>query len=223
MAFAKEKNYSVSSGLEDGEEIVTNGTFTVDAAAQLQGKKSMMNKSGGKTKTGHEGHIGMQGGAENKVSGASIMETKLPQAFQTALQVALKPYFDMVNAFVTSNPNQVATFAKATAETINAISISDLGKMEKSHLSKSVEMLDAISSTMDIRRQRDHLVNLNENMVALAMHIKSPSEALNVQKCPMANKNQGAIWLSTEKEIKNPYYGEEMLTCGSVVEVIDVP
>jgi Cu(I)/Ag(I) efflux system membrane fusion protein len=46
--------------LENGEEIVTNGTFTIDAAAQLQGKKSMMNKKGGKTMTGHEGHDGME-------------------------------------------------------------------------------------------------------------------------------------------------------------------
>ena len=41
----------------NGNEIVTNGTFTVDAAAQLQGKKSMMNKEGGKVMTGHEGHL----------------------------------------------------------------------------------------------------------------------------------------------------------------------
>jgi len=33
--------------LENGDEIVTNGTFTVDAAAQLQGKNSMMNKDKG--------------------------------------------------------------------------------------------------------------------------------------------------------------------------------
>ncbi len=48
--------YMVHSGLKNGEEIVTNGTFTVDAAAQLQGKKSMMNKSVGITTPGHEGH-----------------------------------------------------------------------------------------------------------------------------------------------------------------------
>ena len=36
--------YMVVSGLQAGDEIVTNGTFTVDAAAQLQGKKSMMNQ-----------------------------------------------------------------------------------------------------------------------------------------------------------------------------------
>jgi len=54
------ENYEVISGLSSGDEIVTNGTFTVDAAAQLQGKKSMMNKEGGKTTTGHEGHTGMK-------------------------------------------------------------------------------------------------------------------------------------------------------------------
>ncbi len=48
--------YIVLSGLGNGDEIVTNGTFTVDAAAQLKGKKSMMNEAGGKTLTGHEGH-----------------------------------------------------------------------------------------------------------------------------------------------------------------------
>ncbi|WP_158978615.1 efflux RND transporter periplasmic adaptor subunit [Cellulophaga sp. L1A9] len=49
-------NYQVLEGLNNGDELVTNGTFTVDAAAQLQGKKSMMNKNSGKVMTGHEGH-----------------------------------------------------------------------------------------------------------------------------------------------------------------------
>jgi Cu(I)/Ag(I) efflux system membrane fusion protein len=35
--------YVVMDGLAEGEEIVTNGTFSVDAAAQLAGKTSMMN------------------------------------------------------------------------------------------------------------------------------------------------------------------------------------
>ena len=53
-------SYEVLTGLDQGDEIVSHGTFTIDAAAQLQGKKSMMNKEGGKTTTGHEGHTGMK-------------------------------------------------------------------------------------------------------------------------------------------------------------------
>lgn len=215
------ENYSVTFGLEDGDEIVTNGTFTVDAAAQLQGKKSMMNKSGGKTLTGHEGHLGMQGGTKNVTSAVSTMEMKLPQASQTAFQTALIPFLKMKDAFVAGDTGQVSDFAKTTAEKMKAIGVNDLGKMEKSHISKSVEMLEAISSNPDLVNQRGHLVILNENMVALAMNIKSPSKTLYVQKCPMANSNKGAVWLSTEKEIKNPYYGDQMLTCGSVIIVIN--
>jgi membrane fusion protein, copper/silver efflux system len=45
------ESYVITDGLKEGEEIVTNGTFSVDAAAQLEGKPSMMNPHGGKTST----------------------------------------------------------------------------------------------------------------------------------------------------------------------------
>jgi Cu(I)/Ag(I) efflux system membrane fusion protein len=41
-------SYIVINGLYEGEEIVTQGTFSVDAAAQLAGKPSMMNPERGK-------------------------------------------------------------------------------------------------------------------------------------------------------------------------------
>jgi Cu(I)/Ag(I) efflux system membrane fusion protein len=43
------ESYVITDGLTEGEEIVTSGTFSVDAAAQLEGKPSMMNPHGGKT------------------------------------------------------------------------------------------------------------------------------------------------------------------------------
>jgi len=48
--------YVVLSGINEGDEIVTNGTFTIDASAQLAGKRSMMNDEAGRAVTGHEGH-----------------------------------------------------------------------------------------------------------------------------------------------------------------------
>lgn len=49
-------SYVILSGLSDGEEIVTNGTYIIDASAQLSGKQSMMNETAGSIVTGHEAH-----------------------------------------------------------------------------------------------------------------------------------------------------------------------
>ena len=50
------EGYIVLNGLQNGDDIVTNGTFTVDAAAQLKGKKSMMNEEAGEVKISHTNH-----------------------------------------------------------------------------------------------------------------------------------------------------------------------
>ena len=48
-------HYVVNEGLEEGESVVTNGAFKIDAAAQLKGSQSMMNPNEGKhSLSGHE-------------------------------------------------------------------------------------------------------------------------------------------------------------------------
>ncbi len=41
------------------------------------------------------------------------------------------------------------------------------------------------------------------------------------QDCPMVNGDKGAFWLSTFREIKNPYFGEAMLSCGETRETLE--
>lgn len=209
----------VTSGLKAGEEIVTNGTFTVDAAAQLQGKKSMMNKEGGRTMTGHEGHIGMK---ENVVSdnSSAMMKMEFSDSFQEQFEIGLPAYLKLKDALVASDANQTSMEAKAMMEVLEKIDDSKLGNMEKTHFSKIIEMLNAIAVNQDIENQRTHFVILNENMVAIASNLNSLDDTLYVQQCPMANSNKGAVWLSAEEEIRNPYYGDAMLTCGSVIDSI---
>ncbi|MFS4416023.1 efflux RND transporter periplasmic adaptor subunit [Maribacter sp. 2307ULW6-5] len=209
--------FMVASGLQEGDEIVTNGTFTVDAAAQLQGKKSMMNKSGGKTMTGHEGHLGMQNTGSETTS-SSTMKMELPETVQAAFQSALTPYLRMKDAFVASDAEQVSTFSKETLGVLKSISDSDLGRMEQAHISKIKKMLMSISESDDIENQRDHFVVLNQNFVPIVRTIQGLNQKVYIQKCPMANNNKGAFWISKDKAISNPYYGEQMLTCGSVID-----
>jgi|TARA_R110002020_G_scaffold396281_4_gene606500 Cu(I)/Ag(I) efflux system membrane fusion protein len=197
------ETYQVSDGLNSGDEIVTNGTFTVDAAAQLQGKKSMMNQQMMPDESAMMGD----------------MEMSFSNAFSSDFSEALPSYLKMKDAFVASDAGQVSAFAKTTSEKLKTISTDDLGTMEKQHLTKSIEMLDAIANNIILENQRSHFVILNENILPIAMNIEN-SINYYVQKCPMANNNKGAVWLSTEEEIKNPYYGDAMLTCGSVIDTI---
>ena len=209
----------VTFGLNAGEEVVTNGTFTLDAAAQLQGKKSMMNKSGGRTTTGHEGHTGMQ--ENNKMETMEhSMKMELPVPFQTSFRQALPAYLKMKDAFVASDSDRIALEAKTALEGFRKLDLSNIGTMEKGHLNKSLEMLAAISKNQDLKNQRAHFVILNENLVALASNLESLDGTLYVQQCPMADNNKGAVWLSTEQEIRNPYFGDTMLTCGSVIDSV---
>ena len=41
------------------------------------------------------------------------------------------------------------------------------------------------------------------------------------QFCPMANSDKGAIWLSSNEKIMNPYFGAAMLSCGTIQKIVE--
>jgi Cu(I)/Ag(I) efflux system membrane fusion protein len=190
------EHYQVSSGLKDGDEIVTQGTFTVDAAAQLQGKKSMMN------------------------SGLSSKKA-LPIAIQQVLKSSISPYLEMKNAFVLSDGVEVSAFAKATLNAMKVRSNTDLSSDLQSLLKSSENLLSSIATTTDLETQRSYFIDFNAGFIALIHQIENLDKLLYVQQCPMVSNNTGAIWLSADASVKNPYYGDAMLTCGSVIEELE--
>ena len=202
----KGDSFVVVSGLKNGDEIVTNGTFTVDAAAQLQGKKSMMNQVDGE---------------KNAMEVITEMKMTFPEIFQKRFREVLASYLQMKDAYVASDAKQVSTFSKVALNKLQSIEDDELGTMEKAHLSKIIQALKTISENNDLKNQREHFVVLNENMIPIVKNIQNIESQIFIQKCPMANNNMGAIWMSREKEIQNPYYGAAMLTCGSVIEILN--
>lgn len=191
--------FQILEGLKKGEEVVTNGTFTVDAAAQLQGKSSMMNQ---------------------KDDEPVLMKMKLPDNFQKEFGQVLEEYFQLKDALVASDSNQVAGYAKTALEKMKNIDRDSLGKMPLAHLSKIEQMLKAISKNNKLKDQRAHFVMLSENMIQLVSNMKDLKAPVYMQHCPMADNHYGANWLSRSEEIRNPYYGEEMLDCGEVKSIL---
>jgi len=73
-------------------------------------------------------------------------------------------------------------------------------------------------SKSEIKEQRVAFKQLSEevtNIIAIA----GTNAKLYVQYCPMYDR--GSAWLSSEKDIKNPYYGSKMLACGNVKKEIN--
>lgn len=70
--------------------------------------------------------------------------------------------------------------------------------------------------------QRDNYALLSTEFIALLRKSGMEQGELYIAHCPMARNDQGADWVSHTKEIRNPYFGADMLTCGSVTETIAV-
>ncbi len=220
------ENYEVLEGLSNGDEIVTNGTFTVDAAAQLQGKKSMMNKGGGKTTTGHEGHLGVEETASvNNENHSNINERlKVSKSFQNQLKVVLNEYIKLKDAFVRDDSNNAMEESKKLVESLSKVDMKLLMDKEAHNhwmtLEKEIKIAAiSISNTSDIKEQRNHFKSLSLHL-AKTIQLFGVNENVYYQFCPMADDNNGAYWLSKEQKVINPYFGDTMLTCGEVKQVI---
>ncbi len=80
--------------------------------------------------------------------------------------------------------------------------------------------LYAIANSGTVAEQRVAFEKLSIELYNLVSTNGAQQELLYKQYCPMAFNNKGAFWLSTEKEILNPYFGDAMLHCGSIQETI---
>jgi Cu(I)/Ag(I) efflux system membrane fusion protein len=219
--------YEIVEGLNAGDEIVTNGTFTVDAAAQLQGKKSMMNKDGGKTTTGHEGHLGMNETTsvknENHLNRNERMSVS--KDFQNQLKVVFNEYIKLKDALVKEDSKKGIAVSKKLLDNLLKVNMKLLeDKAAHNHwvsLEKEIKIAAmSISNTSNIKNQRNHFKHLSSNLVS-ALEVFGINEKVYHQFCPMADANKGAYWLSKEEKVINPYFGDAMLTCGEVKQVIE--
>ena len=189
--------FVIASGLDAGEEVVTNGTFSVDAAAQLAGKPSMMNRPG-----------------------TQSLET--PLAFREQITNLANAYFGVKNALVEDNVVAAQEAAKKMEDVLESVNMGLLkGEAHDRWMPLSGQLSDAgahIGRSDDIEVQREHFQLLSEAVLAMTEKFGLEIDKVYKQYCPMAFDDEGANWLSESDEILNPYFGDMMLRCGEVLE-----
>jgi hypothetical protein len=77
-----------------------------------------------------------------------------------------------------------------------------------------------LTRSSDLKVQREKFTLVSADIIALIKHASIKAGSAFIQYCPMANNGNGGYWLAGESEIRNPYYGDQMLTCGEVKQEI---
>ena len=136
-------------------------------------------------------------------------QTPAPSFKDAKLTEAYTQYITLKDALVASKASDAKQAAATLQKSLTGI---QNGK-------KASEQAAVISASSDLTAQRKAFSSLSNEMKTLVSGNVS-SGSLYLEYCPMANNNTGAYWLSNEKKIMNPYFGDAMLHCGSVKETI---
>ncbi|MDX1604096.1 MAG: DUF3347 domain-containing protein [Salinimicrobium sediminis] len=126
-----------------------------------------------------------------------------------AVGSAYQHYMHVKTALVNTNAEEAQSGGKMLVEA--------LGKVENSM--KATEAAEKIANSTEINEQRTAFLDLSAGMEEVLSGAIASGE-LYKQYCPMAFDGKGGSWLSASKEIRNPYYGDKMLKCGSVRDTI---
>jgi copper chaperone CopZ len=170
------------------------------------------NDAGMDMKNGHTNH--------NAMTATNTADTQnAPQ-----LKAVFDNYFSVKDALVKTDAGTSSANAAELVKAIKAVEMAKLSTDEHTAWMKVMKDLTAnaekIAASKDVAKQRETFALLSKNMYELAK-VSKQETPVYYQHCPMYNNGKGANWLSKQEAVKNPYYGNQMLTCGSVQETIN--
>jgi len=198
---------TVSKGLNAGDVVVDQGAFVIDAAAQLNNNYSMMNRE---VKVKKE---------ESSDIVPSFADETSP-TFKDQLDQSLVKYIEIKNSLVNTDFSSASLASELFLQSIKGIDMSLLKGDAHMYWMEQVNAINShsekIKNAEDVEVQRNQFDFLSQAMIKSIRAFGTNDKTYYVQYCPMAKDNQGADWISTEAQIKNPYFGDKMMKCGSV-------
>jgi len=142
------------------------------------------------------------------------------KAQTAAVNNVLTAYYGVKNALIAGNAATTDDKAQELLTALNNVKADQLSANDKSVWQKYADKLqfDArhISESNDIAHQREHFASLSKNMFEVVKSLKVNTATVYEQYCPMKK----TTWLSETATIKNPYFGNHMLSCGKTTETL---
>lgn len=198
------QGYEVIEGLSEGENIVSQGAFVIDASAELADKTAMMTRQ-----------------SANQQRLASVSAGVMEQ-----WGAVVADYLTMKNKLIAGNAPAAGEAAAAMRTSLSRVNVygeqASVATFWQTQQIRLSALVTDIAATTQIDHQRKAFIDLSKAMILVAKTLGAP-QALFVQYCPMANDDKGAYWLSESNQVLNPYFGDMMLRCGTVEETLPFP
>jgi Cu(I)/Ag(I) efflux system membrane fusion protein len=171
----------------------------------------------------HSGHT--ETAAPEKKAAATekaAPQFQVDENFQRQLGEVFTKYVSLKEAFVSSDAGKVKSEATAVSQSVDQVDMKLLSGPAHNdwmtYLKPMQNALQEIQSTSDIEAKRKSFSTLSDNLYKSIKAFGIGDKDAYYEYCPMAFDNEGAHWLSDTETIRNPYFGDKMLTCGEVRE-----
>ena len=150
----------------------------------------------------------------------AVLCTTVTSAQSKSLNAVLNAYYKIKNDLVAGNSSAAVEAAAEFKTAVEAIDNSSASAAElkafEPFRQKLLADAAAVNGVNDLSKQRELFSSLSNNMISVAKATTLSDKEIYVDYCPMKK----SYWLSADKAIRNPYYGNKMLTCGNVKETI---
>jgi Cu(I)/Ag(I) efflux system membrane fusion protein len=217
--------YVVEEGLKEGEMVVTRGAFKLDSSLQILAKPSMMGEGGSAAAAGHI-HSSPAASPANHAGHDAADQAQAPAVtvspvFKKMLGKAILSYTLLSEALAADSDKKAGKASEDLLRELSTVKGALLPppmQKEWEAISESIkDSITAIRKGNDIPSTRKAFDIISRGFIAAATKFGADTgKSLFELFCPMAFDGRGAFWLQTDQEVRNPYFGAEMLACGEV-------
>ena len=165
----------------------------------------------------------------DRVKGQPISVHSDSDPFNASFAELLASYYQLKDALVNGDTTAADLAAARMMISCDSVRLDELkgdtsGAVRDLSRTFLMEINDAarhFNQDPGIAERRRKLEQLTDLVWNLARSVRYTGGVVYYQFCPMAFDNKGAYWLSNENVVLNPYFGQEMLTCGRVMDSIN--
>ncbi|PVD50588.1 hypothetical protein DC498_19370 [Terrimonas sp.] len=170
--------------------------------------------------------------SNEKATDAPVEEKKvsvLSDAFNSSFEKVLTTYYALRDALVAGDTTQANAASSSLITAVSEVKLDELKSADtadiiiptaKTYTEGITNESRGLLGESDIEQKRRSFQMISTGLFDLVRTVRYDKQKVYMLHCPMAFNNSGADWLSNTTEIKNPYFGSKMLTCGSVADSV---